>query len=79
MLLKRVRTCYRYWYIDLAAKKYLIALKAEVDKLDINKMTNVPTSLGNLKTKVGDLGVGKLKIVPTDLEKIEEFGTSWSC
>ena len=42
-------------------------------------MTNVPTSLGNLKTKVGDLGVGKLKIVPTDLEKIEEFGTSWSC
>ena len=79
MLLKRVRTCYRYWYIDLAAKKYLIALKAEVDKPDINKMTNVPTSLGNLKTKVGDLGVGKLKIVPTDLEKIEEFGTSWSC
>ena len=50
-------------------------MKAEVDKLDINKMANVSTSLGNLKTKVGDLGVGKLKIVPADLEKIEEFGT----
>ena len=36
---------------DLAAKKYFIALKAEVDKLHINKLTNVPTSLNNLKTK----------------------------
>ena len=37
---------------DLAAKKDFIALKAEVDKLDINKLTNVPTNLNNLKTKV---------------------------
>ena len=29
---------------DLAAKKYFIALKAEVGKLDINKLVNVPTS-----------------------------------
>ena len=29
---------------DLAAKKDFIALKAEVDKLDINKLVNVPTS-----------------------------------
>ena len=36
---------------DLAAKKYFIALKAEVDKLDIAKWVNVPTSLNNLKTK----------------------------
>ena len=36
---------------DLAAKKYFIALKAEADKLDTNKLTNVPTSLNNLKTK----------------------------
>ena len=46
---------------DLAAKKDFIALKAEVDKLDINKLTNVPTSLNYLKTKVDDLNVGKLK------------------
>ena len=36
---------------DLAAKKCFIALKAEADKLDTNKLTNVPTSLNNLKTK----------------------------
>ena len=50
---------------DLTAKKYLVALKAYVDKLDINK-TNVPTSLNNLKIKVDDLDVGKLKTVPVD-------------
>ena len=53
---------------DLAAKKYFIALKAEVDKLDINKSVNVPTSLNNLKTKVHDLDFGKLKTVPVDLK-----------
>ena len=47
---------------DLAAKKNFIALKTEVDKLDINKLVNVSTSLNNLKTKVDDLVVGKLKI-----------------
>ena len=55
---------------DLAAKKYFIALKAEVDKLDINKLVNVPTGLNKLKTKVDDLDVGKLKTVPVDLKKI---------
>ena len=54
---------------DLAAKKYFIALKAEVDKVDINKLVNVPTCLNNLKTKVDDLDVGKLKNVPVDLKK----------
>ena len=33
---------------DLVAKKYFIVLKAEVDNLNINKLTNVPTSLNNL-------------------------------
>ena len=37
---------------DLTTKKYFIVLKAEVDKLDIDNLTNVPTSLNNLKTKV---------------------------
>ena len=44
---------------DLAAKKDFIALKAEVDKLDINKLTNVPTNLNNLKTKVKDYRLEK--------------------
>ena len=51
---------------DLAAKKDCIALQAEVDILDINKLVNVPTSLNNLKAKVHDLDVGKLKAVPVD-------------
>ena len=33
---------------DLATKKGFITLKAEVEKLDINKLVNVPTSLNNL-------------------------------
>ena len=57
---------------DLAAKKNFIALKAEVDKLDINKPVNVPTSLNNLKTKLDDLDVGKLKTVPVDLKKLSD-------
>ena len=52
---------------DLAAKKIFIALRAEIDKLDINKITNFPTSLSNVKTKIDDLHVVKLKIVPADL------------
>ena len=54
---------------DLAVKKF-IALKAEVDKLDVNKLNNVLTSLNNLKTKVDDLDVGKLKSIPVDLKKL---------
>ena len=53
---------------NLAAKNDCIALKAEVDKLDINKHVNVPTGLNNLKTKVKDLNVGKFKTVPVDLK-----------
>ena len=36
---------------DLAAKKYFIALKAKVEKLDINKLVNLTVGLNNLKTK----------------------------
>ena len=43
---------------NLAAKKDFIALKAEVEKLDINKLVNVPTSL---------------KTVPVDLKKLSDI------
>ena len=46
--------------------------KAEVDKLDINILVNVLTSLNNLKTKVDDLDVAKLKTVPVDLKKLSD-------
>ena len=57
---------------DLPAKKDFIALKAEVDKLYINKLVNVPTILNNLKTKVNNLDLGKLKAVPMDLTKLSD-------
>ena len=48
-------------------------MKTEVEKLDINKLTNVPTSLNNLKTKVDDLDAGKLKTVSVGLKKISDL------
>ena len=46
----------------LAAKIFFIALKAEVNKLDINKLVNDPNNLNNLKTKVHELYVGNSKL-----------------
>ena len=45
-------------------------MKGEVDKLDITKQTNVPTSLNNSKTKVDDLDAGKLKTAPVNLSDL---------
>ena len=47
-------------------------MKAEVEKLEINKLANVPTSLNDLKTKVDDLDVGKLKNILVDLKKLND-------
>ena len=55
---------------DLAATKDFIAIKNEVDKLNIIKLVNVPTCVNILKTKVDDLDVGELKTVPIDLKKL---------
>ena len=46
---------------NLVVKNDFIALKAKSGKLDINKLTNVPTGLNNLKTTIVDLGVEKLR------------------
>ena len=56
----------------LATKKDFVALQAEVSKLDINKLINVPTSLNNLKTKKDNLDIGKLKTAPVDLKKLSD-------
>ena len=44
-------------------------MKVEVDKLDINKLVNVPFSLNKLKTKVDDSNIGKLETAHVDLKK----------
>ena len=43
----------------------LTSLKFNVDKLDIDKLKNVPTSLSNLKSKVDKLDLYKLLPVPS--------------
>ena len=54
-------------------KKDFIALKVEIDKLDIDKLTNVPTSLNDLETKVHDLNVDKVKSVHVDLRRLKKL------
>ena len=58
---------------NITAKRDFIALKVEVDKLDINKLVNVPTSADNLKRKEDDLDVDKLKPVSIDLKKLRDI------
>ena len=45
---------------NLPKKIDLNNLKSDLDKLDIDKLKNVPTNLSNLKTKVDKLDVDKL-------------------
>ena len=47
-------------------------MKAEVEKLENNKLANIPTSVNDLKTKVDDLDVGKLKNILVDLKKLND-------
>ena len=48
---------------DLANTKY------DVDKLDIDKLKNVPSALCNLKNKVDKSNIGKLETTPVELSK----------
>ena len=48
-------------------------MKAEAEKVDINKLVNVPTRLNDLKIEVDDLDVGKLKTVHVDLKKLSDL------
>ena len=47
-----------------AKKVGLANLKSEVNKIDIDKLKNVPSYLNNLKDKVGKLDIGKLETTP---------------
>ena len=44
-------------------------MKAEVEKLEMNKLVNVPTSWNNFKIKVDDLDVDKLKTALVEFTK----------
>ena len=53
----------------LLKKTDLANLKYDVDKLDIDKLKNVPSGLISLKSKVDKLDIGKLQTTPVDLSK----------
>ena len=57
---------------SFAKKVDLANLKSNVDKLDIDKLKNVPTNLSNLKSKVDKLDVDKLVPVLVDLRKLSD-------
>ena len=55
-----------------AKKVDLASLKSNVDKLDIDKLNNVPTNLSNLKSKVDKLYADKLVPVPITLSELSD-------
>ena len=50
----------------------LANLTSDLDKLDIDKLKNVPTNFSNLKSKIDKLDVDKLVPVLVDLRKLSD-------
>ena len=57
-----------------AKKVDLASLKSNVDKLNSDKLKNMPTIFKNLKSKVNKLDVDKLILVAVDLSKLSDKG-----
>ena len=55
---------------SFAKKTDLANIKSDINKLDIDKLKNVPSNLNNLKSKVDKLEIGKLETTPVDLSKL---------
>ena len=45
-------------------------MQSDIDKLDIDKLKNVPSNLSNLKIKVDKLDADELVPAPVDLSKL---------
>ena len=50
----------------------LASLKSNVDKLDIEKLKNVPINLNNLWSNLDNLDVDKLVPISVDLNKLSD-------
>ena len=57
---------------EIAKKTDLANLKSDVDKLNFDKLKNVPRGLRNLKSKVDKLDIGKLEITPVDFSNLND-------
>ena len=55
---------------EFGEKVDLARLKSNVEKLDIDKLNNVPSGLSSLKSKVDKFDIGKLETTPVDLNKL---------
>ena len=53
-----------------AKKTELGFLKFNLDKLDVDKLNNVPANLSYLKSKVDQSDINKVQHVPVDLSKL---------
>ena len=56
----------------IAKKIDLANLKYNLDKVNIDKLKNVPSNLSNLKIKVDILNVDKLEHAPVDISKLNQ-------
>ena len=68
----RTKKCVGVDTSSFAEKVDLANLKSDVDKLDLDKLKNIPTNLSNLKSKVDGLDVDKLVSVPVDLSTLSD-------
>ena len=59
--------------LDSAKKTEIANLKSDVDKLDIDKLKNLASTLSILKSKVDKLDIGKLETTPVDLGKLSHI------
>ena len=65
-----IKNIYHVDTSSFALKTNLANLKAEVDKLDIDKLKVLPNNLSNLKNKVDRLDINKLVPVRVDSSKL---------
>ena len=57
----------------LLKKTEIASLKSNVDKLDVDKLKNVPIDLSNFKSKVEKFDIGKLKTTLVVLSKLSNI------
>ena len=48
------------------------SLKSNLDKLDVDKLKNIPSNLRKLKSKIDKLNADKLVPLPVDLSKLSD-------
>ena len=63
-------------YQDLLRKSWL---KSDIDKLEADKLKNVPINLSNLKCKYDKLDFDKLIHVPVNLSKLSDVVKRLDC